>query len=310
MLALCMPLIVGVQRFDAPREEVLAPRPPVLLELEPTYAPSPARRTAQFEIEPEYRRRHVVAFSARQDQLRPPVSAVAAAAGAAATVGAVALTFDVEIPNGDEARRTLSRVLDTLDARGVRATFFVVGRWAQANPDQLRRMVTEGHEVASHSFTHQHFAGRPSAQLRAELANLAGLVRATTGRGIAPFFRPPFGCLDEPAARVVAEEGYRLVGWNIVGHDARKRTESPRAVVSAVQHTLRSGGTILLHTNRWITAAALPDILDLLAQTRLHPVPVSELFRQQPLVAAIVSRAAHRHCTPVLAGARAGGTRS
>ncbi|MFI5366161.1 MAG: polysaccharide deacetylase family protein, partial [Candidatus Binatia bacterium] len=52
----------------------------------------------------------------------------------------VALSFDTEIPHGEEARRTLTQVMSTLREAGVHATFFVVGSWAAANPDVLRRL--------------------------------------------------------------------------------------------------------------------------------------------------------------------------
>ncbi|MFQ5664957.1 MAG: polysaccharide deacetylase family protein [Candidatus Binatia bacterium] len=223
---------------------------------------------------------------------------------------AVALTFDTEIPHGEEASHTLTTVLDTLRDAGVRSTFFVVGWWARANPNMLRRMIAEGHEVASHSFTHQRFENRSVSELRTELQQVADVVLRETGSPIAPLFRPPYGCIDASAVRLLQQDGYRLAGWTASGRDARSKTRTPREVVAAVRAGLRRGGVLLLHTNHWITAAALPEILHLIDARGWKAVTVSELLRRNPATATRLARSGLRDCTlrprRVAAGLQAG----
>lgn len=208
----------------------------------------------------------------------------------------VALTFDTEIPRGGEARQTVNEILDVLHAEGVHATFFVVGTWARANREVLRRIADEGHEIANHSFDHRHFARRRAADVRHDLARVAELVERETGRPIAPLFRPPYGCLDATADRAVRAEGYEVVGWTATGADAEGATETPLAVLASVQRDLSPGGVVLLHTNRWITAAALPGLLDAMRARKLDPMPMSALLERDS-VAPVVERRTSRPCS-------------
>ena len=114
--------------------------------------------------------------------------------------GKVALTFD------DGPSEFTSRILDTLDANDVKATFFVVG----ANGDteglagglyvgDVKRMVAEGHQVGSHSWSHQDLEQiSPDARASEILKNEDIFVKTL---GFFPtYFRPPYtdcagGCL-------------------------------------------------------------------------------------------------------------------
>lgn len=71
------------------------------------------------------------------------------------------------------------RILDTVEAAGVRATFFVTGNFAEANPDLIRRMVDGGHEIASHGMDHSSFRTEDLAASKAVLERVSG--QAVTG---------------------------------------------------------------------------------------------------------------------------------
>src|SRR5207248_3179366 len=86
------------------------------------------------------------------------------------------------------------QVLDALKAAGVPATFFVVGERAERHPTLIRRIVSEGHTLGHHSFTHSPPPLTPAAQLLDEVRRTGTLLRDITGR--APtLFRPPHGKL-------------------------------------------------------------------------------------------------------------------
>jgi peptidoglycan/xylan/chitin deacetylase (PgdA/CDA1 family) len=210
---------------------------------------------------------------------------------------ALALTFDTESPHGQEAQRTLVRVLDELHEAGVRATFFVVGWWARDNVDMLRRIVAEGHEVANHTWTHRRFMQRPPAALDSELRAVADIVLRETGKPIAPFFRPPYGCIDEHATRLAQGDGYHVVGWTANGADAQHATRTPQQVLAALLAHLEAGNVVLLHTNHWITAEALPSILQAIELHDLDALPLSELVRRGAVTPAQLGGTGLRDCT-------------
>jgi peptidoglycan/xylan/chitin deacetylase (PgdA/CDA1 family) len=321
VLALLAVELLGARRIDQLPMESRLPLPhdgaragAPALEVERTYnRRAPGRRLA---LERQYPSRMAAGVSpvasavagAARGASRHSVAEPAPVAGAIDASGAVvpplvALTFDTEIPYGVEAHETLSSVLDTLRAAAVRATFFVVGDWARANPGMLRRMAVDGHEIANHSASHTRFAGRSPAELAAELGAVAAIVKRQTGGAVAPFFRPPYGCIDAAAATVVRAHGYRLTGWTASGQDARSSTRSPDHVVRAVATHLGPAAVVLLHTHRSVTATALPAILQLVADRGLTFAPLSTLVDTHPPTAARLDARVVRPCGLVFAEA-------
>jgi peptidoglycan/xylan/chitin deacetylase (PgdA/CDA1 family) len=123
----------------------------------------------------------------------------------------VALTFDAGSDTG-----YAWAILDVLAADGIRATFGMTGRWAEANPDLVRRMVADGHQLVNHSYDHPSFTGRstgsaPISQVERldQLARADAAVRAAAGVTMAPWFRPPYGDEDASVRADVARAGYR-----------------------------------------------------------------------------------------------------
>ena len=72
-------------------------------------------------------------------------------------------------------------VLDTLHRHGWHATVFLTGEWAAANPDLVRRIVAEGHEVANHTYDHPHLPTLSEGDILAQLARTEATVRGIAG---------------------------------------------------------------------------------------------------------------------------------
>src|SRR5262245_56885193 len=66
----------------------------------------------------------------------------------------VALTFDMEHPDRPPEPGISEQILDTLASTGVRATMFVQGRWAEAYPELVQRIASDGHLIGNHSHYH------------------------------------------------------------------------------------------------------------------------------------------------------------
>jgi peptidoglycan/xylan/chitin deacetylase (PgdA/CDA1 family) len=105
----------------------------------------------------------------------------------------VALTFDA----GSDAGYA-SRILDTLKANKVKASFGMTGQWAEAHPALLRRIVREGHTVMDHTYSHRSFTGSSTGtaplsykQRSHELRKTESAVQRIAGVSTKPYFRPP-----------------------------------------------------------------------------------------------------------------------
>jgi peptidoglycan/xylan/chitin deacetylase (PgdA/CDA1 family) len=177
---------------------------------------------------------------------------------------AVALTFDAGADRGNAAR-----IIDLLKAEGVAATFGVTGQWAAANPDLIRRMATDGHQIVNHTWDHRSFTGvstrtgpLPAAQRVQELDRTDALIAQLTGRSTKPWFRPPFGDRDPSVDAEVAADGYAdELLWTVDsgGWQGRGTAEiTSRCLRGAV-----SGAIYLLHVGSAShDADALPAVID------------------------------------------------
>ena len=194
----------------------------------------------------------------------------------------VALTFDAEHPSRPKCPAGNSEViLDTLQAAGVRATFFVEGRWASAYPSGAARMAADGHLIGNHSHFHAELPLLSDNGLRTDVARSEETIYAVTGADPRPWFRCPYGAGhdDRRIVSTLADLGYQSVFW----HTALDDWEPARtagaiaedAVAGARSHG--DGAVILLHTWPRNTAVALPVIVERLDTSGARLVGLDEL---------------------------------
>jgi peptidoglycan-N-acetylglucosamine deacetylase len=180
----------------------------------------------------------------------------------------VVLTFD------DGPWPTTAPILDALKAECVKASFFLIGRNAEARPALVKREIAEGHTVAHHSFSHPA-GGLQSLSLEAALADVdrgvAAVDKAADGKD-AKFFRfPGFG--DSPALLAALEQRKMAVfGSDLWASDWNVMT--PTEELDLVMGRLRraKGGILLLHDIKQQTAAMLPALLAALKAEKFHIV--------------------------------------
>lgn len=177
---------------------------------------------------------------------------------AAAARGEVALTFD----DGPDPELT-PRVLDLLDAHGVRATFFCIAEKAARHPELAREIVRRGHAVENHSNSHEHtFALLLLRGLRRDLMAAQTTLAAITGRG-PRFFRPPMGFRNPLLDPVLHEMGLRLVSWTRRGYDTRQG--DPARVAAELERGLAAGDILMLHDSyAALSPSGAPVVLEVL----------------------------------------------
>lgn len=200
--------------------------------------------------------------------------------------GLLALTFD----DGPDPEWTPA-ILDILKRENVPATFFIIGKNGQANPDLVRRIVNEGHEVGNHTFTHPNLGEIPLSLTELELNATQRLIESEIGRSTVLFRPPYFGDAEadkpqevEPA--IVAQNlGYIMVGVRIDPNDWQTPVTAEQIVDRVVDRAMDTnpetrGEVILLHDaggDRSATVAALPRLIHELKARGFRFVPVSEL---------------------------------
>jgi peptidoglycan/xylan/chitin deacetylase (PgdA/CDA1 family) len=151
----------------------------------------------------------------------------------------VGLTFD----DGPDPESTTG-VLNTLAQHRALATFFVLIDRAEANPQLVRRMLAEGHEVGLHGLDHQRLTRLDRGEIAGHIAN--GFRRLTEISGRKPrWFRPPYGSQDLRSYVAARRSGMDVVVWSADCEDWVQRPveEIARQAVDAA----RPGGVLLLH---------------------------------------------------------------
>ncbi|MBV9128427.1 MAG: polysaccharide deacetylase family protein [Verrucomicrobia bacterium] len=183
----------------------------------------------------------------------------------------VALTFD----DGPHATFT-PRLLDVLKAHGVKATFFVIGMNVEQNPDVLRRIAAEGHEIGNHTWSHPNLAKLPEEAWRAQLQQTNDVIVRTIG---APprIVRPPYGDITpEQEENIGRDFHYRVVLWSVDPDDWMEPLR-PILLRRVFTHA-EPGSIVLLHDIHASTVDAMPALIEGLQKRGLRFVTVSELL--------------------------------
>jgi peptidoglycan/xylan/chitin deacetylase (PgdA/CDA1 family) len=185
----------------------------------------------------------------------------------------IAITVD----DGPDPRIT-PRVLDLLEERGAKATFFCIGERVQRHAELTREMVRRGHSVENHSQRHlSYFSLLGPRGLVSEVERAQDTIGITTGQQPL-FFRAPAGLRSPFLDPVLSRLGLRLASWTRRGFDT-VNTSAP-TVLGKLTRGLGAGDILLLHDGHAaltgngaaVILEVLPRLLDALAAARLTPV--------------------------------------
>ncbi len=184
-----------------------------------------------------------------------------------------AITFD----DGPHAQGTPA-VLEVLARAQVSATFFLVGEQVKRNPSLAGEVVAAGHGIGLHCNRHRNLLRLTPGQVRDDIARAQELIERATGREVT-LYRPPYGVINASALRLTRERGWRALLWSQWGRDWTAHA-TPESIAACATDGASEGSVLLLHDaddysapGSWRrTAAALPRVLETLAERGLSPV--------------------------------------
>jgi peptidoglycan-N-acetylglucosamine deacetylase len=193
----------------------------------------------------------------------------------------VALTFDAEHPDRPNHGDQTDAILAALAAAGARGTFFLQGRWVEANPDVARAIAVAGHLIGNHSHYHARMPLFTADGMRTDVTTAEEVIREVVGVDPQPWFRAPFGNGAERAELLepLNALGYRHVGWHIAAEEWQ-RAATPGGVADAVVEGVKAhgdGAIVLMHCWPAPVRDALPAILERLAADGARFMTVDEL---------------------------------
>jgi peptidoglycan/xylan/chitin deacetylase (PgdA/CDA1 family) len=191
--------------------------------------------------------------------------------------GHVALTFD----DGPGPLST-PHFLRALDARGVRATFFVLGEQVARSPRLAQEIAEGGHELALHGWEHRCLLRYGPRRVHDDFARACDVIERAAGHR-PQWIRAPYGVFSGGSLLAARRLGLTPVLWTCWGYDWTSRA-TPRSVLRTVVKDLAGGGTILLHDSdhaasvgAWrSTLGALGPLLDECERRGLRIGPLAE----------------------------------
>lgn len=182
----------------------------------------------------------------------------------------VALTFD-DGPGPDTPK-----LLDTLKAENVPATFLLVGKAVATYPDTVAREFKEGHSLGVHTWNHPQLTKIPDDKIVNEITSTADAIKKAAPDAKLTFTRPPYGAFNPRVISVLKSLNHAALIWDVDTLDWKHR--DPNAVLSQVQQQTKPGSVILMHDIHPTSIQAVPEIIKYLRSQGFTMVTVPELF--------------------------------
>ena len=169
------------------------------------------------------------------------------------------------------------KLLEILKQNNVKTTFFLCGYWIDKYPEEVKKIIANGHDVGNHGNTHAHGTELSLEQNKQEILKVHEKIKKLTG--IEMFlFRPPYGEYDNNVINAATGINYYPIQWSVDSLDW-KELGAKEEINHVLNHKkLDDGAIILFHNDAKYTPQALPQIIKGLREKNYELVPISELI--------------------------------
>jgi peptidoglycan/xylan/chitin deacetylase (PgdA/CDA1 family) len=197
-----------------------------------------------------------------------PTAPVGTVAGASTTTAPAAGAPALQIRKGTNGRKVVAltfdagsdvgftgQILDILKAEQIKVSFGMTGKWAEQNPDMFRRIVAEGHHLVNHTYSHKSWTGFSSSTALlnreariAELDKAEQVFKNLAGANVTskPWFRPPYGDVDNETDKLLGQMGYKYDAlWTVDSLGWMGKTAAQ--IVEICRKGFVPGGILLFH---------------------------------------------------------------
>lgn len=184
---------------------------------------------------------------------------------------AVALTFD-DGPSRDND----GTILETLQANGAHATFFVLGNRARVDGDIMQMILDAGCEIASHSWDHPQLSKIKWKKAKSQIDRTDRIVSKLLNGYQISLLRPPYGSISETMRKKVKKP---MILWSLDTEDWKSR--NAKKVFNRVKKEVKDGDIILMHDIHPETAEAVKKIVPWLSEQGYDMLTVTELMARK-----------------------------
>ncbi len=163
--------------------------------------------------------------------------------------------------NVDWGNEYIPKMLEIFNENDIKITFFVTGRWAEKNPDILKLIYNNGHEIGNHGYSHRDYDKLSFEQNKSEILRADKLINQVVN--IKPkFFAPPSGAYNDSTVKAAKDLGYNVIMWSIDTIDWRKDSTKDK-IINRVISKPHNAAIVLMHPKEE-TIKALPVIIQTL----------------------------------------------
>jgi peptidoglycan/xylan/chitin deacetylase (PgdA/CDA1 family) len=185
----------------------------------------------------------------------------------------VALTFD------DGPTEFTPKFLDLLKENQIKATFFCIGKQIEKYPDTFQRIISEGHSLGNHTYSHSNNTGFLSTSKMIEEIEKCDDVIFEIGNIKTNLYRPPFGVTNPNISKAIKKKHKVSIGWNVRSLDTV--TTDEKKIYRNVTRNLKKGSIILLHDTSEKTYHVLENLLLFLKDKEYSVFTVDTLIKNR-----------------------------
>lgn len=185
----------------------------------------------------------------------------------------VAMTFNCAVGNSD-----IDEILSILKKYNVKATFFLLGSWADDYPEEVQKIYDAGHEIGNHSYSHNDMPSMSYEKILLDIQKCNETIRNITGCS-PTLFRAPSGSYDNKTISAAENLGMITIQWDVDSIDWKNI--SADEILKRVTTKVQKGSIIQLHTGTDHTAEALPNIIKILKDHGYEFMLINDLIYKE-----------------------------
>ncbi|SCG83396.1 putative protein ylxY [Proteiniborus sp. DW1] len=178
--------------------------------------------------------------------------------------------------NVDWGNECIPGMLDIFRENNIKITFFVTGRWAEKNPELLKKIYENGHEIGNHGYFHRDYDKLNYEDNRDEINKADKVITDILGIK-SVYFAPPSGAYNKETIKAANELGYKVIMWSIDTIDWRKDSTKDK-IINRVISKHHNSAIVLMHPKEE-TVKALPVIIQNLKDKGYQIGAVSDIIK-------------------------------
>lgn len=178
--------------------------------------------------------------------------------------------------NIDWGNEYIQPMLEIFSSHKIKITFFVTGTWAKKNPDLLKTIYEEGHQIGNHGYRHIDYDKLNYEGNREEILKAHNIIYDILG--VEPiYFAPPSGAYNDNTVKAAKDLNYDIIMWSVDTIDWREDSTKEK-IIDRVVSKIHDSAIVLMHPTKE-TVKSLPEIISYLFERGYKIGTISDIIK-------------------------------